>query len=503
MLYFPVDKFKDRTNVNASTEANVGTSTHSKNETYTVKKGETLYGIASRSGVTIDEIVELNPSANSGVKAGQVLVMPSKDKTAQVSAQAQRADSPVEEPVVKVEQPAQQPIQQPAQQQTQPTQPSAPQPAPVAEEPATASQPKELAPRRVALMLPFMLDSEKQSKQTTRAYDFYRGFLLAVDSLSNGHRPVEISTFDTGGSLETVKKLLASEAAIKNADIIIAPDDDASHEAIARFGARNDIYVLNPFIVKDSLYMTQATSLQLNISQKLMFDRAAKYMAENIDGATPIFISNNQGKREKQAFVDCLKAELDRRGIEYRDFEFNGNLQASTLEEEFSTEGRYVFIPLSGSFGEFAKMRQGLTKFKESLALGGGSLQLFGYPDWIAFRGENIESLHTLGATIYSRFLLDLNSPDYHAISDSFVKWYRTTLTEGVPSMGILGFDVANYVMNAFNHSGDDFTRDDCRVQVRGVQNCFNFVDGGKGFINNTLYIIRFMSGTMLDTIVL
>ncbi|MDE5635122.1 MAG: LysM peptidoglycan-binding domain-containing protein, partial [Muribaculaceae bacterium] len=38
------------------------------NTTYTVKRGESLYGISHKHGMTTDQLIALNPSAEYGVK---------------------------------------------------------------------------------------------------------------------------------------------------------------------------------------------------------------------------------------------------------------------------------------------------------------------------------------------------------------------------------------------------------------------------------------------------
>lgn len=45
---------------------------------HTIKSGETIYGIARTYGVSTQEILRLNPGADSGIKAGETLVVPQK-----------------------------------------------------------------------------------------------------------------------------------------------------------------------------------------------------------------------------------------------------------------------------------------------------------------------------------------------------------------------------------------------------------------------------------------
>lgn len=51
------------------------------NQTYTVKRGDTLYGISNQYGVSVTELANLNNVTASTLKVGQVLTIPSSSGT--------------------------------------------------------------------------------------------------------------------------------------------------------------------------------------------------------------------------------------------------------------------------------------------------------------------------------------------------------------------------------------------------------------------------------------
>ena len=51
------------------------------NNTYTVKAGDTLYGISNQYGVSVTELAELNKVDANSLKVGQVLTIPIKTGT--------------------------------------------------------------------------------------------------------------------------------------------------------------------------------------------------------------------------------------------------------------------------------------------------------------------------------------------------------------------------------------------------------------------------------------
>jgi len=67
-LHFPVDEKKNGSGVTVQNQ--------NGNTVHIVEQGETLYGLAKRYGVTVDELIAANPEADKGLKIGQRLSIP-------------------------------------------------------------------------------------------------------------------------------------------------------------------------------------------------------------------------------------------------------------------------------------------------------------------------------------------------------------------------------------------------------------------------------------------
>lgn len=181
VLYFPVNEFPDLGDSDKTVALQTGT--------YTVKKGDSFYGICYKLGVTSDALLAANPSIAAGVKVGQVLKVPSQaiEKQAEEQAREEAAKDPGERlvsltPVV-----------------------------PVVE---TITPDDSVAIEKTAnivVMLPFMLNQSEPDKHAMNATDFYKGMLMAADSLSNRPGRVNIYTFDTEGSTERVRNFCRTD----------------------------------------------------------------------------------------------------------------------------------------------------------------------------------------------------------------------------------------------------------------------------------------------------
>ena len=185
-------------------------------KTHKVAKRETLYSLAKRYDVTIDELCEANPGLKKGLKAGQVIVIPQKKEQKVEKVEVAQVATPTSEPA-----------------QTTPVEPQTEQKksehktATIYEQIISDWQSKSTQPFRtllpgnraeVALLLP--LGSEEQPSQNY--IDFYRGFLMGLDSVRMAGHSVNLNLYNTAHNHERVSAIIAS-GELNKADLVVGP----------------------------------------------------------------------------------------------------------------------------------------------------------------------------------------------------------------------------------------------------------------------------------------
>ncbi|MDE6333832.1 MAG: hypothetical protein K2L77_04200, partial [Muribaculaceae bacterium] len=209
------------------------------------------------------------------------------------------------------------------------------------------------------------------------------------------------------------------------------------------------------------------------------------------------------GRVEKQPFTDYVRGLYAEMGVEPLEVEYEGMLTRSDLEH-LDVDGRYVFIPGSGSVAEFNKFARALISLRDDFA-DPASVGLFGYPDWTAFRGEALDNLHRLNATVYSRFFNDESKYDTRMFNAEYERQYRTRPIEEVPSQAQLGYDTARYLITNINNNGGLYTPED-QPLFTGLQSSFLLMSDNEyntnekeeiigAPVNQTLYIVTFRPG--------
>jgi LysM repeat protein len=138
-------------------------SSEDEYQTYTVQDGDTVFGILNKFGITLDQLLALNPKVTDGLKAGMVLKVKKLE-----SAYVKKNDGAL----------------------------------------------------NIVLMLPFGFDAG-DSKYRTMAADFLTGAKLAIERNAKSGQKLEVKVVDAGS--ESSFKNSLSQINQDNTDLIIGP----------------------------------------------------------------------------------------------------------------------------------------------------------------------------------------------------------------------------------------------------------------------------------------
>lgn len=475
---------------------------------HVVQRGETLFGIGYKYGVQADDIVAANPGAEYGITPGQTLIIPIEGSAAtalEARENVSRAFSKTGtvEDATKDNVPA--PVVVPdSSMQLSPVN------APVALVPGTesaedAEDAVEQDTVTIGVFMPFDLQAEKRSRAGTSALEFYKGFLLAVDTIETSLPPLKIIAVDTANP-QWYSTFTLKEG--KNPlTFAVTPDDAVVLSRIQDYARKNGTYILNNTNMRDTSYVSNPYLIHGTIPSQRMLEKAADAFVESLNGAQPVIVSFTDGKEDKAAFIDLVKNRCLENGIVPQVVTVDGTLTLNDLESQIGLPEpgkRMVLVPTSGSLARFNKIAGAIHKFRDKSLESGGDVSVWGYPEWVTFRGENRKLLHEIDVTLYSRSYSDASSREASGVGDGFINWYGNAPEDGVPVMGLLGYDSASWIMKAISGNAyDDFSPE--LISFRGIQSAFNFkrvgVDGG--VVNDALYIVRFMPGEVVYTTVM
>lgn len=472
-----------------------------------VQRGETIFGIAYKYKVSVDDLQQWNPGARNGVKKGmKIIIKDGKDaeKDAEKVTEKAVTESKPEQTKTEVGNSKSRRKRGWAKEVDQNAETSV-----ITLEPETvveavdtsavvdgAMDESMIVPEsegnNILVLLPFNAESESPTRQAQYHADFYRGLLIAAKNLAQQDgRKVEVIALDTNNDLDRLQSQLENTSN-RNVAVIIAPDDENQYSKIVEYASPRGIYVINPFNFKDQeQYASNPYVIRANISQADMFGKAINALLMDYAGFTPVILNPVGAKAEKEPFVHALKARCDSLGIAYETLNFEGTLDDAALAS-LDPGKDYVFIPKSGSISVFNKFAPAIARLKAKDE-GEGRVAMFGYPDWTSFRGDGLVLLHELQATIYSRFFYNESDPLTTALQDQFVEWYGAPMLEVLPNQGVLGYDTGAFLIGSMQEAPLGRSLSDS--EYKGVQSSFSFgnVQEGESPLNRALYIITFM----------
>ena len=171
-----------------------------------VMKGETLYSLAKMNGLSVEELQAANPHIRKGLKAGQLIDIPQRGaaiEPSQGETTPNLTPAPTQTESVKL-------VEEPSTEQS-------------AVAPALDAQPlfrtlKAEDRAEVALLLP--LGSEEKPAQNY--LDFYRGFLIGLDSVRMAGHSVNLSLYNTKHDYNRVAEIIAS-GALERSNLVVGP----------------------------------------------------------------------------------------------------------------------------------------------------------------------------------------------------------------------------------------------------------------------------------------
>lgn len=428
---------------------------------YKVERGDTFSSLSRRFNVTVAEIQAVNPDVVM-LRAGDIINIPVKNEYAdsQLSSEDVQEEGPIE-PLTQQEQPV----------ETYPK--------------FEAQQSDEIV---VALVLPFKLSREEKEKPAQLFAEFYKGFMLAVDSMRACGKPVKILAYDTDGTIDGLKDAMR-QPQLSTAQVIIGPDDEKQLRLLAEYAKENGTTVLNIFAARDDSYLTMDNVLNSIVPHTTMYAKAIQYLLKKFPSVEPVILNRRDGLSDKSEYIDRFKQELDAAGRKYHIIEFERTLAEEDLAG-LSTSGNYAFLPISSKLSELKAVLPQITMFAANST---GKSTLWGFPEWLSFRGEVTSGMHKLDTYIFSRFYnTGRVDPMVSNIERQFAKWYGGSMINVIPSQGLYGFDSAMYLLRALRVNGGDFSL--YTPAYDGVQNCFNFAaePGAAGMVNNEMFIINY-----------
>lgn len=435
-----------------------------RNDTFTVHraaKGETPYSIAKQYEISVDSLAAANPGILENLAEGAWITVPVYNEA--FLAGKAKADS-----------------------------------ADVA-----AERPARSENYRIALMLPFELHHNDSIAElieageelyilTEIALEFYRGVMLAADSLEQLGLRAEITVYDVGEDVVAVKELLRA-IDFSELDLVIGPMHKNSLALVSEASQQHGFRLVSPNAFSKEVFRDNPFLFRATATRETMLRYLAHYLALN-HAKDNVLMVNSESPRDWPA-RKMLKKTYNEAAASFPNA-LRDSL-ASVTKALLTGDGvkrllkKDTLNVLVVPSNELAFVSDMFTVFT-ALEREGFPLQVYGLDRWIHYDNIDTEYKNRLNLRLVVPNYVDYNTEPVIAFLDEFRDRYNSEPSKH--AYGFQGYDLAMVFGQYLMEYGIDFTDPAGARDTEGVMGAYRFghTPDGRDYENKSVLIIGY-----------
>lgn len=422
-------------------------------DVYKVKKKDTVYGIAKKYGLTEDQLRAANPdmqTAGYTLKKGDRLFIPW---------------------------PSTLPVANPA-----------PTPAKT-----NAQQQRGQDVIHVGLMLPL----HNINGDGRRMTEYYRGFLMACDSLKRTGLRIDVHAWNVTID-DNIEKFTADPAAAR-CDIIFGPLYTHQVRGLAEFCKARDIRMVIPFSINGDDVARYRQIYQVWQRPDRLNSSAIEAYLRLFPKAHPVFIDCNDTTSRKGVFTFGLRNRLESSNINYNITNLNSS--EAMFAKAFRAGQQNVVILNTGRMPELtvalAKL-ESLQNLNPNL-----KITLFGYTDWLLYADYDLDKFFRFDTYVPAQFYYNATNNRTRQFERLYRRWFREGLqTNYNPRFALTGYDHAQFFLRGLATHGKAFRGTRGQSAYTPLQTPLRFRQvGDAGMQNDNFQLIHYTRDHRIESV--
>ncbi len=428
-------------------------------ELHEVKRKETIFGIARENGLTIEELIKANPEMNTQgyeLKKGAVIKIPYP------TTKQQEAPAPVQQVNV----------------------------------PEKVAKKKDGDMRRREIRIGVMLPLHNDNGDGKRMVEYYRGVLMACDSLKAMGISTDIRAWNIAED-DDMSKVLKDQFAA-NRDLIIGPLYTKQVKKLGDFALANDIRLFIPFSIASQEVYNNYNIFQAYQNGNQLNEAYVQRFYERFKDCHPVLIDCNDSTSTKGAFTSALRRKLEQHGIEYS----ITNLRSSEemFRKAFVMNQRNIVILNTSRSQElnvaFAKLN-GMVNTTPGMLV-----SMFGFTEWLMFNRMYLDNYYKFDVYIPTTYYMNPLSPRADRIKTKYRWNFHQEMQNYHQRFGVIGFDHAFFMIKGLHMYGDHFTGASGMVGYTPIQTPLKFERIGNGGLQNrAILFVHYTPENRIETV--
>lgn len=320
---------------------------------------------------------------------------------------------------------------------------------------------------------------------------FYEGVLLAVDSMQNAGMQINLNVFDTQNSAESIRKFIYTENFLQT-DLIIGPIYQSVQNEVAQIAAKNRIPIVSPLGANSVIINSNSQFYQINPSHDYINAKTAEMVAEEYFDSNFIIVRTAayEGTSEGK-LVELIQEKLfnsgflsKRNGVSFTVYDFKNEGPFGLRRIMSHTKENVVYIP-SNDEGELSFAISNVNNLADDY-----SITLIGSNRYANYQSIDVEHFHNLKLKYIAPYWIDYQNP----VAFQFLEKFKTNFETEPNDFGVQGYDAAFYFLNALKYFGKDFEECLPYFHVNLVQGNYHFekVSQFGGYMNQGVSVISY-----------
>ena len=415
-----------------------GAQTQNYREMHKVKKGETVFGIAKKYDITIEELVKANPDMNAvgyELKKGDYIFIPYPE-----GKQPGKAVTSAKPSAGKTQ--------------------------------AAAKQNNAI---RVGVMLPLHnVDGDGR-----RMLEYYRGLLMGCDKLKKEGMNIEVNAWNVAIDAD-INTVLTQNGADK-CNVIFGPLYSKQVPALSAFARKNGIKLVIPFSITGNDVATNPNIFQVYQSPEQFYSEVARQFVGRFTTQHVVVVDCNDRSSDKGVFTFTLREALSKKGLSYTIT--NVTNSAENFAKAFSRTKQNIVVLNTARSPELNAVIAKLDQLKASVP--GINISLFGYTEWLMYAKYNMDKFCKYDTYVPTHFYYNPLSSATKAFTDDYMKKFDQSLMDYMPRFAITGFDHALFFIKGIKEQGNKFSGAEADKNALQTPMHFKRVGGQNGGLQN------------------
>ena len=409
---------------------------------YKVEKGETLYSITRKFGVTEEDLRKNNPDLKDGLKNKMQLLVPAKTLAKKTTPEKQLSEKKVRSEI------------------------------------------------SVGLMVPLQtwksfipdtLDEDTTHREideeTLTELEFYEGVLHAIDSLASREIKIRLQLFDTENDTAIVNRILKNPQT-KELDYIIATGTQSVIRRLNQFSVANKIVLLSPSLNATDVMKNNGLGYALSPSSITQCYEAGKMCAGKFKFTNVVVVKSGRSKENDRALAFMRgwneNSSFNCRSIDYSRGEFPFLLSSLVKEQN-----NLLFIPSSDE--DF--VNSVMTKLNDTTDV--YRVTIIGIPTWVYFESIDPAVMENLHTHLFTASHLDIDEGSTVA----FRKFFRNEYLAEPMESAYQGFDAMMLIGNSVK---DESTSGGIVPEQNGLFSLYRFKTVNGVNENQFIHMVRY-----------